>query len=170
MVDYSFLRLKDNIADAKNIGDSPIVTHHFLNSIQLIPTRSYTQITNLENGISLTSDAEVFIVDCNNKVLADITENTFIEEFIDTNGSNQCKIEFVNLGVDFYKETVLPNTCRKRISVEAGVTEYWSKYIGLDGLSLGVDTFGESAPANEVYKYFGLTEENLIKTVNELIK
>jgi transketolase len=70
---------------------------------------------------------------------------------------------------DVYKETVLPNTCRKRISVEAGVTEYWSKYVGLDGLSLGVDTFGESAPANEVYKYFGLTEENLIKTVNELI-
>ena len=61
-------------------------------------------------------------------------------------------------------------TCRKRVAVEAGVTEYWRKYIGLDGVALGVDTFGESAPANEVYKYFGLTEENLIKTVNELIK
>ena len=57
-----------------------------------------------------------------------------------------------------------------RVAVEAGVTEYWRKYIGLDGVALGVDTFGESAPANEVYKYFGLTEENLIKTVNELIK
>ena len=71
---------------------------------------------------------------------------------------------------DAYKETVLPNSCRKRIAVEAGVTEYWRKYIGLDGIALGVDTFGESAPAKEVYKYFGLTEENLLKTVNELIK
>ena len=71
---------------------------------------------------------------------------------------------------DAYKETVLPNNCRMRVAVEAGVTEYWRKYIGLDGVALGVDTFGESAPANEVYKYFGLTEENLIKTVNELIK
>jgi transketolase len=71
---------------------------------------------------------------------------------------------------DAYKESVLPDTCRNRLSVEAGVTEYWRKYIGLDGAALGVDTFGESAPAKEVYKHFGLTEENLIKTVSELIK
>ncbi len=71
---------------------------------------------------------------------------------------------------DAYKESVLPNACRNRLSVEAGVTEYWRKYIGLDGAALGVDTFGESAPAKEVYKHFGLTEENLIKTVKELIK
>ncbi|MEM6998235.1 MAG: transketolase [Pseudomonadota bacterium] len=70
---------------------------------------------------------------------------------------------------DVYKESVLPDSCRKRIAVEAGVTEYWRKYIGLDGVALGVDTFGESAPANEVYNYFGLTEKNLIKTVNDLI-
>ncbi len=71
---------------------------------------------------------------------------------------------------DAYKESVLPDACRKRIAVEAGVTEYWRKYIGLDGTALGIDTFGESAPAKEVYKHFGLTEENLIKTVSDLIK
>lgn len=70
---------------------------------------------------------------------------------------------------DAYKESVLPNACRKRVSVEAGVTDYWKKYIGLDGKSLGVDTFGESAPARDVYQHFGLTEENLIKTVSKLI-
>lgn len=70
---------------------------------------------------------------------------------------------------DAYKETVLPDSCRKRIAVEAGVTEYWRKYIGLDGIALGVDTFGESAPASEVYKYFGLTEEKLINAVEKLI-
>jgi transketolase len=71
---------------------------------------------------------------------------------------------------DDYKESVLPNACRNRISVEAGITEYWRKYIGLDGKALGVDTFGESAPAKEVYKHFGLTEEKLTETVRELIK
>lgn len=71
---------------------------------------------------------------------------------------------------DDYKESVLPNACRKRVSIEAGVTEYWRKYIGLDGKSLGVDTFGESAPAKEVYKHLGLTEEKLTATVIELIK
>jgi transketolase len=70
---------------------------------------------------------------------------------------------------DAYKETVLPNTCRKRVSIEAGVTEYWRKYIGLDGKALGVDTFGESAPAKELFEHFGLTETNLKQTVNNLL-
>ena len=70
---------------------------------------------------------------------------------------------------DAYKESVLPETCRKRIAIEAGVTDYWRKYIGLDGMALGVDTFGESAPAKAVFEYFGLTETNLKQTINELL-
>ena len=68
-----------------------------------------------------------------------------------------------------YKETVLPDNCRKRIAIEAGVTDYWRKYIGLDGKALGIDTFGESAPAKELFEYFGLTETNLKQTVNNLL-
>jgi transketolase len=71
---------------------------------------------------------------------------------------------------DAYKESVLPNACRKRVAIEAGVTDYWNKYIGLDGKALGVDTFGESAPAKALFEHFGLTEANLIQTVNDLIK
>lgn len=107
MIDYSFLRLRDNISDAIDMGDSPVVTHFYYSPIQLIPTKSYLQITNYENGISLDSDCEVFVVDCNDNVLADVTENVFIEEFNDNNGHNQCKIEIVNLGVDFYRQAVL---------------------------------------------------------------
>ena len=69
---------------------------------------------------------------------------------------------------DKYKETVLPFSCRNRIAIEAGVTDYWKKYVGLDGLALGVDTFGESAPAKKVFEYFGLTEQNLKKEINDL--
>jgi len=70
---------------------------------------------------------------------------------------------------DKYKETVLPFTCRSRVAIEAGVTDYWKKYIGLDGLALGVDTFGESAPAKKVFEYFGLTEKNLKKVIGEYL-
>ena len=70
---------------------------------------------------------------------------------------------------DDYKESVLPKDCRKRISVEAGVTDYWKKYTGLDGKELGVNSFGESAPAKKVFEHFGLTESNLINVVNDLI-
>ena len=45
---------------------------------------------------------------------------------------------------------------------------HWKKYIGLDGLALGIDTFGESAPAKKVFEYFGLTEQNLKKEINGL--
>ncbi len=70
---------------------------------------------------------------------------------------------------DAYRESVLPNSCRKRIAIEAGVTDYWRKYIGLDGIALGVDTFGESAPAKEVFELFGLTETNLKQRLNDLL-
>ena len=68
-----------------------------------------------------------------------------------------------------YQETVLPSHCRNRVAVEAGVTDYWKKYIGLEGLALGVDNFGESAPAKDVFEYFGLTENNLKKVIGDYL-
>ncbi|MCH8263214.1 MAG: transketolase [Proteobacteria bacterium] len=69
-----------------------------------------------------------------------------------------------------YRDSVLPPTCRKRISVEAGVTDYWRKYVGLDGKSLGVDSFGESAPAKDVFEHFGLTAASLEEMIKDLAK
>lgn len=66
-----------------------------------------------------------------------------------------------------YRESVLPTACKARVAVEAGVTALWPKYVGMDGRIIGVDTFGESAPGGEVYKYFGLTAENVVKAVEE---
>ena len=68
-----------------------------------------------------------------------------------------------------YRDMVLPPSCRKRIAVEAGIPDYWSKYVGLDGKVLGVSTFGESAPAGDVYKHFGLTAEGLINMVKSIL-
>ncbi len=68
-----------------------------------------------------------------------------------------------------YKESVLPMSCRKRLSVEAGVTAFWKKYTGLDGRELGVDSFGESAPAKAVFEHFGLTEAKLTEMAQQML-
>ena len=67
-----------------------------------------------------------------------------------------------------YKESVLPAAVTARVSVEAGVTGFWAKYIGLNGKAVGMDTFGESAPAGELYKLFGITTEAVVAAVNEV--
>jgi transketolase len=67
-----------------------------------------------------------------------------------------------------YQEDVLPKGI-KRVAVEAGVTDYWYKYVGLEGEIIGIDTFGESAPAEELFKYFGFTIENVVNAVKRII-
>ncbi len=67
-----------------------------------------------------------------------------------------------------YKDSVLPKGI-KRVAVEAGVTGFWHKYVGLEGAVVGMDTFGESAPAPELFKHFGFTVENVVKTVKGVL-
>jgi len=64
-----------------------------------------------------------------------------------------------------YRQAVLPPEVGARVAVEAGVTDYWQKYVGLAGKVVGIDTFGESAPAAEVFEDFGITTENVIRAV-----
>ena len=58
-----------------------------------------------------------------------------------------------------YREGVLPSWCRRRVAVEAGITDFWRKYVGLDGDVVGLDSFGASAPADVLYRHFGITAE-----------
>ena len=67
-----------------------------------------------------------------------------------------------------YRESVLPRGI-KRAAVEAGVTDYWRKYVGLEGTVVGLDRFGESAPAGDLFKYFGITAEAVADAVKRLI-
>ncbi|MFM0595684.1 MULTISPECIES: transketolase [Paraburkholderia] len=62
-----------------------------------------------------------------------------------------------------YRERVLPQGVR-RVAIEAGVTDFWRKYVGLEGGVVGIDTFGESAPAGVLFKHFGFTVENVVAT------
>jgi len=68
-----------------------------------------------------------------------------------------------------YREAVLPSDVTARIAIEAGIADYWYKYVGLDGRIIGMTTFGESAPAGELFKMFGFTLENVVNTANELL-
>ena len=67
-----------------------------------------------------------------------------------------------------YKDNVLLKGV-KRVAVEAGVTGFWHKYVGLEGAVVGMDCFGESAPAGELFKHFGFTTENVAKTVKSVL-
>ncbi len=67
-----------------------------------------------------------------------------------------------------YRRSVLPRM--PTIAVEAGVTDYWRKYVGLEGAVVGLDRYGESAPAADVFKHFGFTPENVVKAVRSVIK
>ena len=67
-----------------------------------------------------------------------------------------------------YRDTVLPRGV-PRVAVEAGVTDYWRKYVGLEGAVIGIDRYGESAPAGDVFKFFGFTAANVVKTVKQVL-
>ena len=68
-----------------------------------------------------------------------------------------------------YRESVLPSAVTKRVAIEAGIADFWYKYVGFGGKIIGMTTFGESAPADELFKMFGFTTENAVKTAKDLL-
>jgi len=67
-----------------------------------------------------------------------------------------------------YREGVLPGWCRARVAVEAGIADFWRKYVGLDGEVIGMTTFGASAPAEQLFEYFGFTVANVVDAVKRV--
>ena len=68
-----------------------------------------------------------------------------------------------------YREAVLPSDVLARVAVEAGHTDFWYKYVGLDGRVVGMSSFGESAPAEALFQHFGLTADNVVAAVEDVI-
>jgi transketolase len=67
-----------------------------------------------------------------------------------------------------YRDEVLPPACRKRVAIEAGVSDPWYKYIGLDGKTVAIDRFGLSGPGNKVMEKLGITAQGVIDAVKSL--
>ena len=68
-----------------------------------------------------------------------------------------------------YRESVLPAAVSARVAIEAGVTEGWWRFVGLQGRVIGLDRFGESAPANELFEYFGFTADNVVAVAKNVL-
>ena len=83
-------------------------------------------------------------------------------------------VSLPNIGIfdqqdEKYRESVLPRGVKKRIAIEAGVSEYWWRFIGTEGRVIGMERFGESGPAEDVFEYFGFTVDNVVKQATELL-
>ena len=85
--------------------------------------------------------------------------------------SQYCKMKSINhtdIMKPEYQEKVIPAAVRNRVSMEAGVTMPWYRFVGLDGKALGIDHYGASAPAAILFKEFGFTVENVVKAAREV--
>ncbi len=77
-------------------------------------------------------------------------------------------VEVFEAQTEKYRESVIPSSVRARVAIEAGTTTGWYKYVGLDGAVVGIDTFGASAPADQLFKEFGFTVENVVEKALEV--
>ena len=68
-----------------------------------------------------------------------------------------------------YRESVLPSAVTARVAVEAGIADFWYKYVGLNGRIVGMRSFGESAPAEQLFAGFGFTVDNVVKTARSVL-
>ena len=136
--------------------------------------RSSEQLANIEKGAYILNECEgtpdVILIATGSEV--EIAVNAASEL---TNGgvavrvvSMPCTDLFDSQNED-YKESVLPKSISNRIAIEAGISDYWYKYVGIHGKIIGMTGFGESAPADLLFEHFGFTTQNVVDTARRLI-
>ncbi len=136
--------------------------------------RDAAQIANIRKGAYILSEAangkpQAMIIATGSEVgLAMDAQKTLAQEGIHVRVVSMPSTNVFDRQDQAYKDSVLPKGS-KRVAVEAGVTGFWYKYVGLDGAVVGIDTFGESAPAGELFKHFGFTTENVVKAVKKVL-
>lgn len=163
----SAIAWKDAI-ERKDGPTSLIFTRQNLNQ----QTRTAEQLANVRKGgyvLSCDGDAEVILIATGSEV--ELAMNAATE--LRAEGK---KVRVVSMpSTDLfdaqdaaYKESVLPSAVTRRVAIEAGIADYWYKYVGLNGAVVGMTTFGESAPANELFEHFGFTVANVVATAKAL--
>lgn len=150
-------------------GDKP--TCLFL-SRQTLPNVNGTSKNALKGGYTVvsTENPQAIIMATGSELNVAVKASELLEaEGISANVVSMPCMEEFDAQSPEYKESVLPNSVRARVAVEAGATAPWFKYVGLDGKVIGMESFGASAPAKELFKKFGFTAENVAKTVKEVL-
>ena len=134
--------------------------------------RDEQQVANIERGAYVLHDAATFdaiLIATGSEV--ELAMQTAKQ--LDTQGIKARVVSMPSTNTfdkqdNAYRESVLPAACRKRVAIEAGVTGFWRKYVGLDGAVIGIDSFGASAPIDALYKHFGITVDAAVAAVKAL--
>ena len=119
-MDYSFLKLYNSVDDALNDTEFKDAQISYFLSIQLSPNETYLQITNSPTDLTFSSNFNAYVVDSCDNVLKDISNNVFMEDFVDVNGITQSKIEIVNISQDFFGRAVF----LKFVALDSNVVYY----------------------------------------------
>ena len=136
--------------------------------------RDATQIANISKGGYVLSEAAggkpaVVIIATGSEIeLAVGAQKALAEKGVAARVVSMPSTNVFDRQSQAYKDSILPKGV-KRVAVEAGVTDGWMKYVGLEGAVVGINTFGESAPAPVLFKHFGFTVENVVKIVQGIL-
>ncbi|MBK4765377.1 MAG: transketolase, partial [Pantoea sp. Brub] len=138
--------------------------------------RDFTQLANIEKGgyilkdCSMNSIPEVILIATGSEVAVAVKAYEQL-----SNDGRKVRVvsmpstEIFDKQSETYREFVMPKNIRVRVAIEAGISDFWFKYVGLDGIIIGMSSFGASAPAEKLFTKFGFTVENIIQQVNKLL-
>ena len=147
-------------------------------SRQKLPTidrNKYAPAKNLEKGAYILSDdkgtPEIILIGTGSELqLVVEAQELLVKEGINARVVSMPSWELFEKQSNFYKDSVFPPSVRTRLAVEAGVSFGWYKYVTADGDVIGIDRFGESAPGDELMKFFGFTVQNVYRRAKSLLK
>lgn len=135
-------------------------------------SRDETQLANIARGgyvLRAADNAQAVIIATGSEVeLALNAQTALAEQGIAVNVVSMPSTNVFDKQDAAYRASVLPANL-PRVAVEAGVSDGWYKYVGLNGAVVGLDRFGESAPAEQLFEHFGFTVENLVQTVKSVL-
>ncbi len=142
--------------------------------LPVIDQKKYSSAKNLEKGAYVLSDCKgkpdvIFIATGSEVQLAIAAQEKLFTDKINTRVVSMPSWELFEMQSKEYKESVLPAEIRKRISIEAGVTSGWEKYVTESGKAIGINEFGKSAPGNILMKEYGFSPENVIRKAKEIV-
>ncbi|MFW5800195.1 MAG: transketolase-like TK C-terminal-containing protein, partial [Spirochaetota bacterium] len=129
-------------------------------------------IKNIQKGAYIIKDCkgepDLILIACGSELplaieVSDEIENKYEKKLRVISMISQ---EIFDSQMDSYKEQVLPPNIRSRVAIESGITDSWKKYVGIDGLAIGINRFGESAPATDLVDYFGFTKAKVIEKIS----
>jgi transketolase len=137
--------------------------------------RSAEQLANAARGGYVLMDTEsqpdiIFIATGSEVALAVSAADALAAEGIKARVVSMPSTDVFDLQDADYRESVLPSAVTARVAIEAGVTETWWRYVGTDGQVVGLDRFGESAPADELFEHFGFSTSNVVAVVKDVLK